>query len=396
MADSLRGLWAIVSKCGLFVWLKLLLLLVGGCSIRQVSPPEPVTRCAKSSVVEAGQTEDMAQQPCSESPQRVTAPDDDAATTRTAVVAQAAPPTDLPREYAPDDAITGIEEPGQINGAELVTAPAQTTFAKKRTITNLCSEIGNKLGSVSVNDCRVQNLALSDGWSVAGRPLAIKRYSAPESELPVSGRILVIGGIHGDEYASVSICFRWMEFLNQQLPANFQWLVVPLANPDGLLQRKSQRQNARGVDLNRNFPAPNFGLTALSLWHSRYGADPRRYPGPNPISEPETAWLVRQIEAFHPDVIISIHAPYDLLDYDGPLTAPERIGPLQLRRLGVFPGSLGNYAGLTLGVPVVTAELPYAGIMPSQKDIRAMWDDLVTWLRKQLPAQAPALSPTPG
>lgn len=386
-----------MSQCRLFAGLKLLLLLslVGGCATRQLSPPDSVTHCANSSVAAASQAEDIGPQPCSDSPQLVTAPDNAAATKVTAVVEQAASPTALLRDDVQDDATTVVEQPGEIKGAVIVAAQAQTGFTKKG-IKDLCSEIGNKLGSVSVNDCLEQNLALSNGWSVAGRPLAIKRYAAPEHELLASGRILVIGGIHGDEYAAVSISFRWMEFLNQQLPENFQWLVVPLANPDGLLQRKSQRQNARGVDLNRNFPAPNRGQTPLSQWHSRYGANPRRYPGPNPISEPETAWLVRQIEAFRPDVIISIHAPHDLVDYDGPPTAPHRIGALQLRRLGVFPGSLGNYAGLTLGVPVVTVELPHAGIMPNKKDIRAMWDGLITWLRKQLPASDPSVTPTLG
>lgn len=92
---------------------------------------------------------------------------------------------------------------------------------------------------------------------------------------------------------------------------------------------------------------------------------------------------MQQIADFQPDVIISIHAPYNLLDYDGPPTAPDRIGKLVLYRLGVFPGSLGSYAGLDLKVPVITVELPQAGIMPSKEDIRGMWEDLVAWLQQR-------------
>ena len=63
-----------------------------------------------------------------------------------------------------------------------------------------------------------------------------------------------------------------------------------------------------------------------------------------------------------------MHAPYHLVDYDGPPTAPDKLGSLYLRDLGVFPGSLGNYAGLDLEVPIVTVELDSAGIMPSSTE----------------------------
>ena len=59
------------------------------------------------------------------------------------------------------------------------------------------------------------------------------------------------------------------------------------------------------------------------------------------------------------------------------------MGKLVLRRLGVFPGSLGSYAGLDLKVPVVTIELPQAGNMPSKVDIRRIWEDLVAWLQQR-------------
>ena len=60
--------------------------------------------------------------------------------------------------------------------------------------------------------------------------------------------------------------------------------------------------------------------------------------------------------------------------------APQRIGELYLHQLGVDPGSLGNYAGLDMQIPVVTLELPSAGILPKDEEIRVMWRDLVAWL----------------
>jgi hypothetical protein len=97
-----------------------------------------------------------------------------------------------------------------------------------------------------------------------------------------------------------------------------------------------------------------------------------------------------QIEAFKPDVIVSVHAPYHLLDYDGPLKPPAKIGDLHLHELGVYPGSLGNYAGTDLRLPVVTLELPYAGIMPKPEAIAHMWSDLNVWVQKQLAAEQQA------
>ena len=120
-------------------------------------------------------------------------------------------------------------------------------------VTGLCGEIGRKLGSVSVSDCLRQGLEGTGSYSVLGRPLAKKVYAPKPPKRPL-GKILVIGGIHGDEYASVSVVFKWMDILNIHHSGLFHWHFIPLSNPDGLLRKKSQRQNDGGVDLNRNFP----------------------------------------------------------------------------------------------------------------------------------------------
>ena len=82
-----------------------------------------------------------------------------------------------------------------------------------------------------------------------------------------------------------------------------------------------------------------------------------------------------------------MHAPHKLVDYDGPQSAPTKLGPLRLRQLGIYPGSLGNYAGVDLAIPVVTVELPSAGIMPKSAEIDQMWIDLVRWLKREVPKQ---------
>jgi hypothetical protein len=257
-------------------------------------------------------------------------------------------------------------------------------------VAELCAEIGGKLGSVSVGDCRRQELKASGYRSVLGRPLAVKEYAPIPPKRPL-GRILVVGGIHGDEYSSVSVVFKWMDILNEHHSGLFHWRFVPLINPDGLLRDESQRQNERGVDLNRNFPTADWASLAHDYWQARTGRDPRRYPGPDAASKPEVQYLVDEIRRFEPDIIISMHAPYGLVDHDGPPKAPEYLGNLTLRRLGVFPGSLGNYGGVDLQTPVVTVELSHAGIMPTTWELSRMWTDLVRWLvrerRSKLAAQ---------
>jgi protein MpaA len=245
----------------------------------------------------------------------------------------------------------------------------------------LCDQIGNKLGSVSVEDCLQQSFRFGGGFSINQRPLIIKELP-PVSDRDDHFRVLLLGGIHGDEYSSISIIFKWLElFSHNAQEGDFHWRIAPLANPDGLLDgSKAQRQNANGVDLNRNFPSGDWTDKAAQYWQANTGSNPRRFPGEAPASEPEVQWIVDQIEEFNPDVIISVHAPYHLLDFDGPAEAPQRIGELYLHQLGVYPGSLGNYAGLDMQIPVVTLELPSAGILPNEEQIRVMWRDLVTWL----------------
>ena len=87
-------------------------------------------------------------------------------------------------------------------------------------------------------------------------------------------------------------------------------------------------------------------------------SDPRRYPGPQAASEPETKCLLKHIDEFKPDIVISVHTPLGVLDLDGPkMKNPPPFKPLPWTSLGNFPGSLGRYMWADRRIPVLTIEL---------------------------------------
>ncbi len=250
-------------------------------------------------------------------------------------------------------------------------------------VASACEQISGKLASVTYDECITLGLAETGHHSVDGFPLLVKEYPPLAPRIP-QGRVLLVGGTHGDELSSISVVFKWMHTLQKHHSGLFHWRINPLLNPDGALRPKHSRTNANAVDLNRNFTTPESPRdAALRYWRTRAHGNARRYPGPHPLSEPETAWLYNEIGIFQPDVIVAVHAPYSLVDYDAPnrSNAPKRIGNLHKNLMGTYPGSLGNYAGIHLGIPVITLELPHAGIMPTRRQISWLWTDLVRWLR---------------
>ncbi len=263
--------------------------------------------------------------------------------------------------------------------------------ARTSEVASLCREIGARLGSIGTEDCLRLNLEPTGSHTVKGRPIVARTLSTERSgdrmfrettgmvDLDPPGRILLVGGCHGDELSSMSIVFGWLRRLIEAPDRRFHWRIAPLMNPDGLLGGVPQRTNANGVDLNRNMPSARWEDQAHSWWAERTGRNPRRYPGPLPLSEPESRWLFDEIVNFRPDVIVSLHAPYNNVDFDGPPEGPDRLGSLHLKLLGTFPGSLGRY-GAENRIPIVTIELPSALTMPSEGEQDSIWSDLLDYL----------------
>ena len=159
-------------------------------------------------------------------------------------------------------------------------------------------------------------------------------------------RILVIGVFHGDEPQG--------EFLiNEYIKRNSatRSLFIPCLNPDG--KALNSRTNSHGVDLNRNFPTKNWELTEKNEF----------FGGDNPASEIETRFLTEVIDRYMPELILTLHAPFKVVNYDGPAEEiaqkiSEIINYPVEKSIGYpTPGSFGTYCGIEKNIPTITLEL---------------------------------------
>lgn len=179
------------------------------------------------------------------------------------------------------------------------------------------------------------------GRSVRGRPIVAQFFGTGPNTT------LIIGTIHGNEPAGTPLVRRLADHLesNRQLLDGRTVVLVANVNPDG--KASNTRSNARGVDLNRNFPAAN-----------RIN---NRENGPSGLSEPEAVAIHQLIRRYRPDRIVALHQPLACMDYDGPAEdLAQRMAAkcrLPVKKLGARPGSLGAYAGETEGIPTITMEM---------------------------------------
>lgn len=188
--------------------------------------------------------------------------------------------------------------------------------------------------------------------SAEGRP--IFHYDKMSNERGAK-KILVISLIHGDETPAGTVGRYWMERLESIDPRN-SWRVVPVLNPDGV--KYKTRTNANKIDINRNFPTKDWAVGALENWKRTTNSNPRRFPGAEAASEPETKCALHHLTEFQPDFVVSVHTPLKVLDFDGPkFSPPPKYDYLPWKSLGNYPGSLGRYMWLERQTPVLTMEL---------------------------------------
>ncbi|HEX8854830.1 MAG TPA: DUF2817 domain-containing protein [Thermoleophilaceae bacterium] len=167
------------------------------------------------------------------------------------------------------------------------------------------------------------------GRSVEKRPITAVELGDPNA----SHRVLVFGVIHGNEVAGRAIT-HVLE--RGPLPRATDLWVVDSLNPDGVAHHT--RQNARRVDLNRNF---------TYRWRPLGRPGDLQYSGRGPLSEPESRIAHSLISRLRPDVTIWFHQPLGVTDLSGGDPQIERrfgrVSGLPVKQLPRYPGSASTW-----------------------------------------------------
>ena len=214
---------------------------------------------------------------------------------------------------------------------------------------------------------------LLDGWreeefgrSRHGIPL---RVFLPVGDGPIAG--LVTAAQHGEEAHTALLARRLLE----RVPAReTRWAIVPCLNPDGMLN--GTRQNAAGVDLNRNFPAASWRADVSVTYppgitdELRVSANRTNHssPGPEPASEPETRAQMALVERLSPVLVLDLHSPLELI-LDRGSAPPEVVSRLaasaglavEQELDGPCPGAFDDWL-TEHGVPALVYEIEHAGL----------------------------------
>ncbi|HET7566820.1 MAG TPA: DUF2817 domain-containing protein [Gaiellaceae bacterium] len=178
------------------------------------------------------------------------------------------------------------------------------------------------------------------GRSWQGRPIRAVEVGDPNGV-----RVVVVGSIHGDETAGIAVA----RALERRRPRGLDLWIVPALNPDGVAL--GTRQNAHGVDLNRNFPI---------RWRPMGGV---YESGPHALSERESRIAYRLIRRLRPHVTIWFHQHMDLVWASGGRRRIEkafaRVSGLPYHPLPQLAGSAVTWQNNALkGTTAFAAELP--------------------------------------
>lgn len=197
----------------------------------------------------------------------------------------------------------------------------------------------------------IRHASSAYGTSVDGIPLTVYLPDSGNAEL------VILAAIHGDEPETTVAVSEALRCLPE---GELRAAVILCGNPDGLV--RGTRGNARGVDLNRNFPTSNWRPEPV-FYKSRANdeRDIALTPGPEPASEPETRALLALLERLKPRAVVSLHSALACVDDSGasPLgrQLSERCALPFLTEIGYpTPGSMGTWAG-EQGLNLVTLEL---------------------------------------
>ena len=213
-------------------------------------------------------------------------------------------------------------------------------------------------------------MRMAGAWRIEGYGRSV-RGAELRVHLPARPRRLLVAGLHGEEPETVQVARGILERVDPDVAT---CAIVLCANPDGIAD--GRRQNARGVDLNRNFAAASWRAGTTPSYPA--GIDPaERVPanrtnvsstGESPLSEPESAALTALVERLAPALVLDLHAPLELV-LTTPLV-PEGVAralatasgmPLTDELGSPVPGALRDWLS-DRGIPCITYELEHAGL----------------------------------
>lgn len=185
------------------------------------------------------------------------------------------------------------------------------------------------------------------GYTESDLPIFAYRFGKPGKKL------LILGGVHGDELEGVALAHRMLEEFQKSYPYHVETTLVPTMNLDGVLART--RHNRNGVDLNRNLPSKDWDPKAFNT---------RYFPGHEANSESENLALTSYLEAGHADFILTYHSfTKVMVNMNGNCQVEADLmsevgGYIVTKDMGYpTPGSLGTYAGVEKDIPTITYEL---------------------------------------
>ena len=192
-------------------------------------------------------------------------------------------PVSAPGTTAPDATHTSVTtDPTIDQTTDPATGPSSTAAATSTTSS-----------TTSTSTTLVErNVVEVIGTSVEGRPIEVVHVD-PSAVRPGSVPVLVVGVIHGDENDGLAILD---DLALGPVPDGVDLWLMPAMNPDGLAH--DVRHNARGVDLNRNFPHDWTPIAAPGNWE---------YSGTGPASEPETQAFMAFVDRLQPALTLWYH-----------------------------------------------------------------------------------------
>ena len=99
-----------------------------------------------------------------------------------------------------------------------------------------CDEMTAHLPNVSAALCREAKLVPGPARSVKGRSILLRDLPNPEAKL----RVLVLGGMHGDELSSTSVALHWLSLAQDQ--------PMQLPQPDDVLGPRAEALERKAAD----------------------------------------------------------------------------------------------------------------------------------------------------